>query len=59
MTEQMSAENMNIFLDKLSIDIVGLLESITTNSHIDASCSLDRYLLLGLVAGESNVKRNV
>jgi hypothetical protein len=33
----MSAENMNIFLDKLSIDVVGLLESITTNSHIDMS----------------------
>jgi len=55
----MSAKNMTIFLVKLSIDIVGLLASITTNSHIDVSCSLDRYLLLGLVIGESDIKHEV
>ena len=59
MTEQMSAENMIIFLDKLSIDIVGLLESVTSNSHIGLSDSLVRYLLLGFVAGESDIKHEV
>ena len=59
MTEQMSAENIIIFLDKLSIDIVGLLESVTSNSHIGLCDSLVRYLLLGFVAGESDIKHEV
>jgi len=48
-----------IYLDKSLVDIVGLLESVTTNSHIGLCDSFDCYLLLGFVAGESDIKRNV